>query len=140
MTKPPVILFLCVKNGGKSQMAAALARKHAAATLEIHSAGTTPGTKLNAESVQAIAESGVDMSSEEPKAIDVRLLSRVDHMVLVGDEVELPPNLPPGIEVRRWSTDEPSERGITGMERMRLVRDEIDTRVQNLISELISRP
>ena len=58
----PSVLFVCVGNGGKSQMAAALAEKHAGSQLGIHSAGTKPGTSLNQESVEAIAEAGADRS------------------------------------------------------------------------------
>ncbi|EEI17390.1 hypothetical protein HMPREF0298_0808 [Corynebacterium lipophiloflavum DSM 44291] len=61
MSTKPSVLFLCVGNGGKSQMAAALANKHAGDQLEIHSAGTKPGTKLNAASIEVIAEAGADM-------------------------------------------------------------------------------
>ncbi len=128
------VLFVCVGNGGKSQMAAALAEKHAP-EWEIHSAGTKPGTKLNTESVAAIAEVGADMSDGRPKHVDPDLLRRADHVIILGDdaELELPADATGTLE--RWSTDEPSERGITGMERMRLVRDDIDAHVQALVSE-----
>ncbi|GAB3690927.1 MULTISPECIES: low molecular weight phosphatase family protein [Corynebacterium] len=128
------VLFICVGNGGKSQMAAALAEKHAPGW-EIHSAGTKPGSRLNAESVAAIAEIGADMSGGTPKAVDEDLLRRVDHVIILGADaqLELPEDATGGLE--RWVTDEPSERGITGMERMRLVRDDIDARVQSLVTE-----
>ena len=128
----PKVLFLCVRNSGKSQMAAALAEKHAGELLEIHSAGTEPGTKLNQESVEAIAEVGADMSHGHPKPIDEDILRTADRVVLLGSEVQLDaPNS------ERWLIDEPSARGITGLARMRLVRDDIDARVQALVVELV---
>jgi arsenate-mycothiol transferase len=118
-------------------MAAALAAKHAGDRLEIHSAGTKPGAKLNAQSVEAIAEVGADMSQGTPKGIDPELLRRVDRTVILGAdaELELPEDARGTLE--RWVTDEPSERGIEGVERMRLVRDDIDARVQQLVAELV---
>lgn len=133
----PSVLFICVGNGGKSQMAAALAEKHAGNALEIHSAGTKPGTKLNAQSVESIAEVGADMSAGRPKGIDPELLARVNRAVILGSDAQV--EMPEGARgtLERWVTDEPSARGIEGMERMRLVRDDIDTRVQKLITELL---
>lgn len=138
MTQKKSVLFVCQGNGGKSQMAEALARKHAGGNLEIHSAGTKPATKLNAESVEAIAEAGADMSSGTPKPVSPELLARVDRVVILGvdAQLELPEDAQGTLE--RWVTDEPSTRGIQGMERMRLVRDDIDARVQTLVDELTS--
>lgn len=126
------VLFVCVGNGGKSQMAAALAGKHVPGW-EIHSAGTRPGTQLNAESVEAIAEVGADMSGGTPKGIDPDLLRRVDHVIILGEDAQLDMPADAAGTLERWVTDEPSLRGITGMERMRLVRDDIDARVRDLL-------
>ena len=136
MTARPAILFVCVGNGGKSQMAAALAAKHAGDTLAIHSAGTRPGTTLNAQAVEVIAEADADMSGGHPKGIDPTLLREVDRVVILGGDAQA--NLPAEARgtLERWITDEPSERGIEGRERMRLIRDDIDARVRGLISEL----
>ena len=133
----PSVLFVCVGNGGKSQMAAALAEKHAGSQLGIHSAGTKPGTKLNQESVAVIAEAGADMSHGTPKPIDPELLRNVDRVVVLGEDAQV--EMPDGARgtLERWHTDEPSHRGIEGMERMRLVRDDIDARVRSLIDELV---
>ncbi|WP_115685599.1 low molecular weight phosphatase family protein [Corynebacterium senegalense] len=129
----PSVLFICVGNGGKSQMAAALATHYAGDSVEVHSAGTKPGTSLNQESVAAIAEVGADMSQGKPKPIDPELLATVDRVVVLGEDaqVEMPADARGTIE--RWVTDEPSLRGIEGMERMRLVRDDIDARVRALL-------
>ncbi|MBA1836668.1 low molecular weight phosphatase family protein [Corynebacterium sp. zg912] len=132
----PSVVFICVSNGGKSQMAAALAEKHAGDKLEIQSAGTNPGTKLNQESVQAIAEVGADMSGGVPKGVDRQMLL-ADRVVVLGADAQL--EMPEGRTFERWLTDEPSTRGIEGMERMRLVRDDIDARVQALIAEMLGQ-
>mgnify|MGYP002718342375 FL=1 len=130
----PSVVFICVSNGGKSQMAAALAEKHAGDKLDIQSAGTNPGTKLNQESVEAIAEVGADMSGGVPKGVDRQMLL-ADRVVVLGADAQL--EMPEGRTFERWLTDEPSTRGIEGMERMRLVRDDIDARVQALIAEML---
>lgn len=129
----PSVLFVCVKNGGKSQMAAALMRARAGESITVHSAGTKPGTSLNGESVASLTEVGASVEGEQPKPIDPRLLDEVDRVVLLGSEVQLEPGSAP---VERWETDEPSERGITGMKRMRLVRDDVAARVDRLVAEL----
>lgn len=133
MTKPSV-LFVCVKNGGKSQMAAALMRHEAGDAVDVRSAGTRPGKALNAGSVESLAEIGVGVGDEHPKPIDPDLLAATDLVVLVGAEAQV--EAPEGVEVRVWKTDEPSERGIEGAERMRLVRDDIHARVRALAHEL----
>jgi arsenate-mycothiol transferase len=134
----PSVLFVCVRNGGKSQMAAALMNAAADGAVVAHSAGTDPGSSLNALSVQALAEIGVDMSGGRPKPIDPELLRTVNRVVTLGREAHVDP--PPGLTVRNWDTDEPSERGIDGIERMRLVRDDIDSRVRSLLDELAPTP
>ncbi|GAA1485512.1 low molecular weight phosphatase family protein [Brachybacterium fresconis] len=132
----PSVLFVCVKNGGRSQMAAALMEARAAGTVEVHSAGTRPGTSINALSAEVVAEAGADMSAGATKLIDPSLLVRVDRVVVLGQEAVVEPV--PGMAgtITTWRTDEPSERGIEGAERMRLIRDDIDHRVQELLEEL----
>ena len=136
--RTPGVLFVCVRNGGKSQMAAALMRLHAGGAVEVHSAGTRPGAAINSLSAEAVAEVGADMSGEAPTALDPDLMRRVDRVVVlgaeaagaIGDDDEV-------TAVDVWRTDEPSDRGIEGLERMRLVRDDIDRRVRALIAELV---
>lgn len=134
MTGAPSVLFVCVKNGGKSQMAAGLMRAAAHDRVEIHSAGTQPGASINALSAESLAEVGVDISGEVPKPIDPRLLRSVDLVVTLGREAHIEPV--EGVRILNWDTDEPSERGIDGIERMRLIRDDIAARIQGLLSEL----
>ncbi|WP_313816902.1 low molecular weight phosphatase family protein [Citricoccus sp.] len=132
----PSVLFVCAKNGGKSQMAAALMKHHAAGAVEVHSAGTRPGETINTLSAEVIAEAGADMSTGHPKPIDPDLLARVDRVVVLGGEATVTPVDGMAGTIETWHTDEPSTRGIEGTDRMRLVRDDIDIRVQALLAEL----
>lgn len=131
----PAVLFVCVRNGGKSLMAAGLMRHAAADRVEVHSAGTEPGTALNALSVEVLSEIGADITTETPKPVDPALLARVDLVVTLGRDARVDGG---ETEVRNWDTDEPSRRGIEGVERMRLVRDDIAARVALLVEELAS--
>lgn len=135
--RPPSVLFVCVKNGGKSQMAAGLMRKIAGDGVLAHSAGTKPGDAVNTLSAQSLAEVGVDITKETPKPIDPQLLREVDVVVILGREAHVEPI--PGTRFEHWDTDEPSERGIDGIERMRLVRDHIAGRVADLCNRLQAR-
>jgi len=134
----PSVLFVCVKNAGKSQMAAGLMRQSAGDTVDVYSAGTKPGTAINALSAEALAEVGVDIDGEKPKPIDAQVLRDVDIVVTLGREAHV--DAVPGSRFENWDTDEPSERGIDGIERMRLVRDDIAARVDGLLGRLIDRP
>ncbi|APX31853.1 arsenate-mycothiol transferase [Brachybacterium sp. P6-10-X1] len=139
-TKRPAVLFVCVKNGGKSQMAAALMRHHAGDAVEVHSAGTRPGSAINAQSAESIAEVGADMSSAVPQLVTPELLRGVDQVVVIGGEAVIEPVEGVTALVTTWHTDEPSKRGIDGMERMRLVRDDIDGHVRALLTDLTQSP
>ncbi|MBC2589571.1 MULTISPECIES: low molecular weight phosphatase family protein [Rhodococcus] len=130
--RTPSVLFVCVKNGGKSQMAAALMRQAAGGRIAVHSAGTAPGPTLNALSVQALEEVGAPVDGEYPKPIDPQLLREVDLVVTLGRDARVD-----AAYVENWDTDEPSERGIDGIERMRLVRDDIAARVDALAARLL---
>lgn len=132
-TEPPTVLFVCVKNGGKSQMAAALARQHFGDAMHVLSAGTSPGQHLNAESVAALDEVGATTEGEAPKEVDPQAVADADLVVIIGPEAQLDTGSTP---LQRWITDEPSTRGIDGMERMRLVRDDIAARVRSLSADL----
>lgn len=134
--KRPAVLFVCVKNGGKSQMAAALMRHHAGDAVEVHSAGTRPGSAINAQSAEAIAEVGADMSSAAPQPVTPELLRGVDQVIVIGGEAVIEPVDGMTAPVTTWHTDEPSKRGFEGMDRMRLVRDDIDTHVRALLTDL----
>jgi arsenate-mycothiol transferase len=130
----PSVLFVCVKNGGKSQMAAGLMRKVAGNSVCVYSAGTQPGDAINSLSAESLMEVGVDITDEVPKSIDLKLIRDVDVVVTLGREAHVEPVV--GTRFENWDTDEPSERGIDGIERMRLVRDDIEHRVLRLVAEL----
>jgi arsenate-mycothiol transferase len=130
----PRVLFVCVKNGGKSQMAAGLMRAAAGPAVEVDSAGTKAGTALNAQSVASLRELGIDISDQRPQQLTDAVVSAADLVVVLGGEARVEPV--GGTPVEVWETDEPSDRGIEGEERMRLVRDDIATRVRDLAARL----
>lgn len=136
MTAPtqPSVLFVCVKNGGKSQMAAGLMRKAAGDTVTIDSAGTAPGATINELSADVLLEVGVDITDQVPKQLTDELISGFDRVIVLGREAQVQPVDDTLVEY--WDTDEPSERGIGGIERMRLVRDDITRRVDDLARQL----
>lgn len=133
-TRKPAVLFVCSKNGGKSQLAAGLMNQLANGSVTVYSAGTKPGKSLNPQAVESLTELGIDISSEHPKPVTEDVLDVVDAVIVLGTEAKLEPREGTRFEV--WETDEPSERGIEGMERMRLVRDDIRSRVRDLYEDL----
>jgi len=130
----PSVLFVCVKNGGKSQMAAGLMIKRAGDALTVESAGLKPGSSVNGLSAESLAEVGVDISSNIPKPITAEMVEAADVVVTLGREARV--DEVPGTAFENWDTDEPSERGLDGIERMRLVRDDIARRVDDLYDRL----
>ena len=130
----PSVLFVCVKNGGKSQMAAGLMRQAAGGTVHVDSAGTTPAAKINALSAETLLEVGVDITDQTPKQLTDELIRSADRVIVLGRDAQV--RTVDGTPVEVWDTDEPSERGIDGIERMRLVRDDIAARVAVLTATL----
>lgn len=137
-TTRPAVLFVCVKNGGKSQMAAALMKHEAGDAVAASSAGTHPGTAVNALSAEALLDLGIDISAERPKPLTEEDMRKAGLVVVLGREAKVP--AVDGVSVEVWNTDEPSERGIEGRERMELVRDDIHTRVRDLKQRLLGNP
>ena len=135
--KAPSVLFVCSRNGGKSQLAAGLMNQLANGTVTVHSAGTKPADALNPESVGSLAELGIDITGEHPKPVTAEMLDTADVVIVLGKEAKLEPR--DGTRIEFWDTDEPSERGIEGMERMGLVRDDIRARVRKLYAELTGK-
>jgi arsenate-mycothiol transferase len=133
----PSVLFVCVKNGGKSQMAAGLMRKAAGDAVDVASAGTKPGRTVNALSAESLLEVGVDITAETPQAVTTDMVEAADLVITLGREAHVTPV--EGTRFENWDTDEPSERGIEGIQRMRLVRDDISTRVDDLLRRLAGR-
>ena len=136
-TEHPAVLFVCSKNGGKSQLAAGLMRQLAGDNITVYSAGTKPAESLNSQAVESLTELGIDVTGEYPKPVTDDDLNLVDAVIVLGTEAKLDP--PAGKRFEIWETDEPSTRGIEGMERMRLVRDDINTRVHKLYAELAGK-
>lgn len=128
--RPAAVLFVCVRNSGKSQMAAGIAR-HVAPDVAIASAGTDPGHALNATSVASLNELGIDITQEAPKSLGQDMIAAADVIVVLGREARVTPD--DGTPVVTWDTVEPSLDGIEGDERMRLIRDDITARVQDLL-------
>ncbi|MBV1778760.1 low molecular weight phosphatase family protein [Paeniglutamicibacter sp. ABSL32-1] len=131
----PAVLFVCVKNGGKSQMAAGLMRLEAGNDVTVSSAGTRPGAAINALSAEVLADLGVDISAERSKALTEEHMREAGLVVVLGAEAKVPAL--DGVRVETWETDEPSARGIEGRERMELVRDDIHARVKDLAARLL---
>ncbi|WP_298455719.1 low molecular weight phosphatase family protein [uncultured Cellulomonas sp.] len=134
MSGKPSVLFVCVKNGGKSAMAGGLMTRRVGDAVDVRSAGTRPGSVVNELSAQSLLEVGVDIRDHRPRALTPEMVAAADVVVVLGREATVDPV--PGTRIEVWDTDEPSERGIDGIERMRLVRDDIDARVDRLATEL----
>ena len=135
--RKPRVVFVCVKNGGKSQMAAGLMRAAAGGSVEVDSAGTRPGAEINRLAAQVLQEVGVDVTDQVPKLLTAEMVAAADLVVTLGREAVVEPA--GGTSIVGWDTDEPSERGVEGRERMRLVRDDIAARVAVLATELAQR-
>ncbi len=127
----PTVLFVCVSNAGKSVMAQGLMRHTPQGRINALSAGTHAKTSVNIVSAQALAELDIDIS--DPTQLNDALIDAADLIVVLGTQAHLQPTSTP-TEV--WETDEPSLRGIDGIERMRLIRDDIATRVSDLTDRL----
>ena len=134
MHQPPRVLFVCVKNGGKSQMAEGLMRHIAGTTIDASSAGTNAGSSINTESAAALLEVGVDITSRTTTQLTPELVAAADLVVVLGKDAQVEAGATP---LERWETDEPSRRGIDGIERMRLIRDDITDRVVDLRDRLL---
>jgi arsenate-mycothiol transferase len=134
VTAHPSVLFVCVKNGGKSQMAAGLMRKAAGDAVIVGSAGTRPGAVINGLSARVLLEVGVDITDQTPQQLTDDLIAVADRVIVLGREAQV--QTVDGTPVEYWDTDEPSERGIDGIDRMRLVRDDISRRVHDLAGDL----
>lgn len=127
------VLFVCVGNSCRSQMAEGFMRHHSGGRVEAHSAGTRPASQVSDKAVEVMLEGGIDISGQRPKAIDPVLAASVDRVISMGRGVEesCPAGLFEGAE--DWGLDDPY--GL-GLEKYREVRDEIGRRVRRLLEEL----
>jgi len=130
MTKPTV-LFVCVHNAGRSQMAAGFLQHLAGDRIDVLSAGSQPADRVNAVAVEAMAEMGIDLGREVPKVLTDSAVREADVVVTMGCGDECP--FYPGKRYEDWVLDDPAGQGI---EMVREVRDEIRRRVELLVGEL----
>jgi arsenate reductase (thioredoxin) len=131
MADKPSVLFVCVHNAGRSQMAAGYLRHLAGDTVEVRSAGSEPGDRINPVAVQAMAEDGIDIADEQPKILTTKAVKTSDVVITMGCGDTCP--YYPGKRYEDWVLDDPAGQGI---EVVRPIRDEIRRRVGKLIDEL----
>jgi len=127
----PSVLFVCVHNAGRSQMAAGFLTHLAGDAVEVRSAGTAPAAEVNPAVVEAMREVGVDLSAETPKVLTTDAVQASDYVITMGCGDECP--FFPGRRYEDWVLDDPAGQGI---EAVRPIRDEIRRRVEELIASL----
>ncbi|MFE9858059.1 arsenate reductase ArsC [Streptomyces sp. NPDC005780] len=127
----PSVLFVCVHNAGRSQMAAAWLTHLAGDRIEVRSAGSAPGAHVNPAAVEVMAEAGIDISAETPKILTADAVRGSDVCVTMGCGDTCP--VFPGKRYLDWELDDPAGQGV---EAVRIVRDEIRALVEGLIAEL----
>ncbi|WP_424639749.1 arsenate reductase ArsC [Embleya sp. AB8] len=125
------MLFVCVHNAGRSQMAAAFLAHLSQGRVEVRSAGSAPAETVNPAAVRAMAEVGIDMSAETPKVLTVEAVQASDVVITMGCGDTCP--VFPGKSYLDWKLDDPAGQGI---EAVRSIRDEIEQRVRDLLAEL----
>lgn len=125
------VLFVCVHNAGRSQMAAALLEHHAQGKVHVTSAGSEPGFRLNPAVVEAMSELGIDISREFPKPLTNEFVRAADVVITMGCGDACP--VYPGKRYLDWELEDPEGKSIRTVRR---IRDEIDARVRSLILEL----
>jgi arsenate reductase (thioredoxin) len=130
----PEVLFVCVQNAGRSQMAAALLNHRAAGRVHVRSAGSDPAEEINPAVVEALAELGIDVREEFPKPLTDEVVRAADAVVTMGCGDACP--VYPGKRYLDWELDDPAGQPL---EAVRRIRDEIDGRVQTLLAELVPR-
>ena len=132
MTDKPSVLFVCVHNAGRSQMAAAYLAHLGQGRIEVRSAGSAPADNVNPSAVAARAEEGIDMSAETPKILTNEAVKDSDVVITMGCGDTCP--IYPGKRYEDWVLDDPAGQGIDAV---RPIRDEIRRRVEGLIAELV---
>jgi protein-tyrosine-phosphatase len=129
---PPEVLFVCVHNAGRSQMAAALLHRHAAGRVHVRSAGSAPADTINPAVVAAMDEIGIDLSRELPKPLTDEFVQAADVVITMGCGDACP--FYPGKRYLDWELDDPAGKSVA---EVRPIRDEIDRRVRELLAELV---
>ena len=133
MTAKPSVLFVCVHNAGRSQMAQGWLRQLAGDAIEARSAGSEPGDQINPVAVQAMREVGIDITAEAPKILTVDAVRESDVVITMGCGDTCP--LFPGKRYEDWDLTDPAGQPL---DTVRQIRDQIRLRVQSLIAELLA--
>jgi arsenate reductase (thioredoxin) len=128
----PEVLFVCVHNAGRSQMAAGLVKLRSGGRVHVRSAGSNPTDRINPAVVEAMTELGVDMGEEFPKPLTDEVVKAADVVITMGCGDACP--IYPGKKYEDWELRDPAGEDL---ETVRGIRDEIDARVQQLIAELV---
>jgi arsenate reductase (thioredoxin) len=132
VSNTPTVLFVCVHNAGRSQMAAGYLTNLAGDRVTVLSAGSEPADQINPIAVQAMAEDGVDITGAEPKILTTETVKESDVVITMGCGDTCP--IFPGKRYEDWELDDPSGQGI---EIVRSIRDDIRARIENLLAELV---
>jgi arsenate reductase len=135
MTEKPTVLFVCVHNAGRSQMAAGYMRELSRGRVEVLSAGSEPKDELNPVAVQVMAEEGIDIGGHTPKILTTEAVRESDAVITMGCGDTCP--IFPGKRYEDWDLTDPAGRPI---DEVRPIRDEIKRRVQTLLAELLPTP
>ena len=131
---PPEVLFLCVHNAGRSQMAAAFAREMGTGRVVVHSAGSAPGEALNPAVVEVMREKGIDISNESPRKLTEEMGRSADGVVTMGCGDACP--VYPGKRYVDWELTDPAGKQT---DEVRLIRDDIERRVRDLVDSLLEQ-
>ncbi|WP_250285556.1 MULTISPECIES: arsenate reductase ArsC [unclassified Frankia] len=132
MSGKPSVLFVCVHNAGRSQMAAGWLTRLAGGAVEVRSAGSLPAERVNPVAVAAMAEMGIDLGAQTPKVLTPEAVEASDVVVTMGCGDACP--VFPGKRYEDWKLDDPAGQGIDAV---RLIRDEIRARVEKLLRDLL---
>jgi arsenate reductase len=127
----PSVLFVCVHNAGRSQMAAGWLRHLAGDAVEVRSAGSLPGDRVNPAAVEAMAEVGIDIADQRPKVLTTDAVDASDVVITMGCGDACP--VFPGKRYLDWPLDDPAGQGVASV---RPIRDEIERRIRGLLGEL----
>ena len=132
MSDTPTVLFVCVHNAGRSQMAAGYLRHFAGERVEVLSAGSEPKDQINPIAVEAMAEEGIDIANNTPKVLTTEAVRDSDVVITMGCGDACP--IFPGKRYEDWQLEDPAGQGI---ESVRVIRDDIKGRIQALLAELV---
>ena len=132
MTDKPTVLFVCVHNAGRSQMAAGFLQQLGAGRIDVLSAGSQPADAVNPAAVEAMAEVGIDIAGQQPKLLTDSSVLTADVVITMGCGDECP--FYPGKRYEDWELEDPAGKDL---ETVRRIRDEIDARVKALASSLL---